>query len=667
MSLRRRILRILATTLVILLFAGYFAFSTLLFSPVESDYEFGLATLVPRDVDFFLGKTDLSSDFTEFPNLAIGEAMADHPQGQAFLASPEWQQWKAENDLETALAELETALADLPVSIDPLELFGGEEVLVAGYFRGPELAGADFVALGRTSWMGKLAQSLLSYPGLFLEDQGLSANEEEGVVTLSGGQLTRPLSVARIADVLVLGSSVELVKAAVDLEAAKGQDSFGQSARYADYILGQPNREIEDIEFFVDHDRLMANLGLDGNLPDAGSQDFTPAFLARIGQTKVFKELEGVISFVGGLAIDLHAEISSEKLTSAQKRFYRQSGFNRDRIREVASTAPGNTGVLAYLQADVGDVLTMVLESTEPAMQDNFHDLVRSVWSYSDGTGLIDDIDGGLKDRLALVMRPMDYPDEGLQGPPHDDRATFAWAVVGWVQDRKVFEEFRSKVTSNQGRFGIRGRESGESGVYKNEVQGGLVVYEYWSQFVPGTGHLASVVSDDVFILGNHHSLVADVLLTGLGNGSNLSESPVFDSLVQLGLDSPNAMLWIDPEPLEETLLSMSTEAAWAAVPSIDWARENPRLEKIVLKQHFSGRTKDSLDLDEVRRFDELFEAEQELLQSTYESQNVGGLAKEYARKVDYLQAARGIMLQLALDPKRVDLSFRAMIPSGGQ
>jgi len=669
MSLRRRILRILLTTLVVLLFAGYFAFSTLLFSPIEGDYEFGLATLVPRDVDFFMGKTALGKDFTEFPELVLTEVLADHPQGAKLLASPEWRELSVEYGIEERIAELEAALADLPVAVDPLDLFGGEEVLVAGYFRGSQAADADFVALGRTNWMGKLAQSMLSYPGAIgLEDQGMSVATEDGVATLQGGQLSRPISVARFADVLVLGSTPELVRRALELEATKGQDSFGQSARYADYILNQRNRELEDIEFFVDHDALMANLGMDGNVPDLASQDFTPAFLARLGQLKLFKELEGVVSFDGGFAIDLHADLSSERLTAPQKRFYRQAGFNRDRARQVAQYAPDDTGAMAYLQADVGDVLGMVLESTEPALQDNFHDMVRAVWGYPDGTDLISSIDAGLKDRLALILRPMDYPDEGLEGPPHDDKETFAWAVVGWVKDKGVLEEFRQKVTSNQGRFGISGYESGSSGVWTNEGAGGLIVYEYWNPLVPGTGHLASVVSDDIFIVGNHYRLLMDILLTGLGDARHpsLVQTPAFSSLINLGLDSSSAMLWLNPEPIQKTLSGLAEEAARDAVPSINWEIQRPHYTSQVLKRDFGGRAQEDLDLDEVRRFEDILEKELSDFESKYYGENVSALADEYERKVGYLQAMRGMLIQLSLDPKRVDLALRAIIPTDG-
>lgn len=488
--------------------------------------------------------------------------------------------------------------------------------------------------------------------------------EAEGVTTLSGGQLTQPLHIARIADVLILGNSQTLVAKALELEAKKGEDSFALSARYADYIQNQEHREPEDLELFVDHDALMKNLGFDGNFPNKSSQDFTPAFLARLFQMGLIKEVEGVVGFDGGLSIDLHADLSSEKLSSAQKRFYRESGFNRDRIYEVARYAPSDTAILAYLQGDVGDILRMVLASTEDALQDNFNDTVRAVWGHPDGTALLDQLDAGLKDRLALVVRLNDYPDEGNAGPPHDDWPTLAWAVVGWAKDKELLDDFRQKVIMNQGRFGIQGRESGSAGVFTNEVAGGLVVYEYWSPLVPGTGHMSSVVSDDLFIVGNHHQLLADILLTHLGDPSYpaLETGAAFSSLVSLGLDSTSAFVWFDPTRISETLHAMADQAARDLV-QIDWSRERPRLDALVRKRDFVNKRAEELDPDEYSRYEVALEDELSRFEAQFFGENVAGLSETFNRYMTYLDAVRGMLFQLSLDPKRVDLSLRALIP----
>jgi len=54
MSRKKRILKISAITLGVLLFLGYFAFSTFLFKPFESKWPHALAGLIPRQLAFFL-------------------------------------------------------------------------------------------------------------------------------------------------------------------------------------------------------------------------------------------------------------------------------------------------------------------------------------------------------------------------------------------------------------------------------------------------------------------------------------------------------------------------------------------------------------------------------------------------------------------------------------
>ncbi|MEY2784352.1 MAG: hypothetical protein RL277_556, partial [Planctomycetota bacterium] len=65
------LLRILLIVSGVLLFAGFFAFTTFFYSPFESDLEVDLAAVAPRDVDFFVARADLQGVIGEFPRLAI--------------------------------------------------------------------------------------------------------------------------------------------------------------------------------------------------------------------------------------------------------------------------------------------------------------------------------------------------------------------------------------------------------------------------------------------------------------------------------------------------------------------------------------------------------------------------------------------------------------------
>ena len=61
-SSRKRLLRLFLTGTVVLLLAGYGAFTTFFFNPFESDYEFDVATLQTNHFTAGDGDSGLNSD-----------------------------------------------------------------------------------------------------------------------------------------------------------------------------------------------------------------------------------------------------------------------------------------------------------------------------------------------------------------------------------------------------------------------------------------------------------------------------------------------------------------------------------------------------------------------------------------------------------------------------
>ena len=137
----------------------------------------------------------------------------------------------------------------------------------------------------------------------------------------------------------------------------------------------------------------------------------------------------------------------------------------------------------------------------------NLEDLAREVWGYADLLPLIDDIETAFKSRVAFVMRDNDYPEDP-DGPPHNTIPVHAWAVILWLDQRSKLEELEARIHAHQDSFGISGREPGSHGIWENSVQGGHRVYEYWSQLIDGTGHLATLQLEDYFIISNHHRML---------------------------------------------------------------------------------------------------------------------------------------------------------------
>ena len=86
----RRFLKVALISLGVVLFTGYFAFSTFLFNPLEARYAYDVSTLLPRDVDFFAAKSNLASDFDSNLEPRFLARFESTEWGQALLQSPQW-------------------------------------------------------------------------------------------------------------------------------------------------------------------------------------------------------------------------------------------------------------------------------------------------------------------------------------------------------------------------------------------------------------------------------------------------------------------------------------------------------------------------------------------------------------------------------------------------
>ena len=665
--MKRRLLKFLLIATLVIAFTGYFAFSTFLFSPTEGDYIGRISTLIPRDVDFYLEKAELLEDFDGFPKLAFVEKLEGTAAGQVYFNSPEWQVLRADLQLEKIGNEIERSLRALPIEIDPLEVLGGRDLAIAGYFRGKDPADAEWAIYARGNWMAKLAVAGLKFPSLLnLEEQGFYAIVDGESISLSGGNLPRALHVTRHLDVIVLSTSLEMLESVETLAGRAGEDSFGGSARYFDHIQ-QRSGDGDELEVYLDYRAFSEAQQFTGRWPDVNSEDFGPAIMGRLFQSGALKELVGTIGFKGGLSLDFHGDLSSELVTAYQKQLYRQRGFDRDKIYDAAKMVPADVGLFGLLRVPLGATLRQALLAAERALQDNLNDVVREVWNYPDAQPLIDDLDKAFHDRVALMMRTNDYPEDP-EGPPHNDTPVFAWAAVFWVDDASKIDEIRRRIIDNQVYFGIQGREPGASGVLTNEVDGGHIIHEYWSPFIPGTGHIATVLDQDHFIVSNSFQMLEQVLKTFYEGGARyprLSELPQFASLVQASLTHANLALWARPQGLAGSLQAMAQRAAEDEIV-IDWRVMRGQIDRRVLNDHFPDWDIDALSIEQAAELEELASLEREKYERELRAAQVPALKASYERQITYIQALTGVLLEIALDPKKFELSVQTILPLEG-
>jgi len=672
MASKRRLLRIGLQVLVILLIAGFGAFSTFLFNPFEGSYDFPLLSLAPREVDFFVAKSDLAKDFDPFPRPAFADELEESESVKALLAVLETDRRMAELGVAEALAGLDEALAQVPIGVQPLSVFGGEEIALAGFFRGSSAAEADWAVYGRASWIGKMGFELLAYPQLLgLDQQGITVTELDGGASLSGGTLPRPLFLHRIQDVLVVASAQSFLTSAGALEQSRGENSILQSAKYADHI-GRLDRQGDEFELYVDYDKLAETVQLPPNWPDPYSEVFAESILGKFFQTGAIRDLVGILGFGRGVTARLHGSLATDAMTGAQKRMYRMRGFDKTRVLEVAKLAPADCGVFVLGRADVGDLLREALRSSEESLVDNLDDLARTVWGKKDASLVIEDLEAALRDRFAFVVRENDFPDEGESGPPHNDRVVPAWALVLWPEDSSKIEELREAILTRQGELGISGREPGSRGVFLNTVEGGYKVYEFWNELVDGTGHLATLELNlgsqrNYFVVSNHHMMLGAMLKSYLTGGSQwprLADEPFFQTLVGASLPSSNLVLWLDPRAIRETTRGIARQQAEDLVTDgIDWDVERPRIERELLAEHFPGERWGALSPDVEKQLDMLYGPVAESFESDFRRERVPQLAARYERMLSASEATSETLLALGLDEKGFDLFLRVVVP----
>jgi hypothetical protein len=675
MRIKSRFLRILLTCVVILLFTGYFAFSTLLFSPLESAYEYDVSSLIPRNVDFYFAKADLSDDFDPLPRLAFADDFEASEHARELLALPAYRNLMEELGVEEALASIEESLEELPAAVDPLAVLGGSDLALAGHFRGAALDQADWTLYARTNWMGKLIVELLRYPGLLdLEERGLSVVEEEDWVQLSGGQLARTLYVTRIRDVIVLGTTAEMVAQAHELEASRGENSLGLSAKYGDNIE-KSTREGDELEAYLDYRAFAENKMLAGTWPDTLSEDFAEALVGKFWQIGSVRELMGILGFGTGVSLRLSGVISSETMTPVQGRLCRTRGFDRAQVvgpQQLASLIPADVGAFGYLHIHIGDLVRQAMGTAEDALVSNLEDLVRQAWGYADLHPLIDDVSTAFRDRIAFCLTENDYPDDPdsdgdgfSDGPPHNTIPTYAWALVLWVADMEKVQEIRARIHHNQGVFGIQGRTPGSKGVFENKVRGGHQVYEYWQPMIDGTGHIATLRMNELFVISNHHKLLDEIVGTYYGGeqeAARLSEDPWFLTQVNAGLPSVNLLLWLNPRAVSDTRMTFARERARDDL-AIDWSIERPRIEKLLLKEHFPGERWGALSPGIEEQLALYYDEAADEFEREFRGQHEPALRARYEREVRASEILRGALFELAIGTKELDLFARLITP----
>jgi hypothetical protein len=669
MSRKKRVLRILLVLLLLTLFVGYFAFSTFLFPPFESGLGVDVSGLVPRQVDFFVARADLSRQFDGFPKLRVSDEIEKSEAWRTWRSSPERENLAADLGYADLMGRVEAELAQVPAGVELLDVFGGDDLALAGNFRGADLGDAAWALYGNLSSLGKLGIELLAFPGLLgLDTQGIAVETQGGFVTLSGGELSEPLHIARVRDIGVLSNDAELIAKAIELEARQFKDSFLAGATYHDRIqLVDRNAEADEVELYINGRRFLETLQETGAWPDPNSQDFLPALVSKFFQLGNINQLVGIMGIEEGLSLDLHAQLSSEQMTPLQTRTYRQRAISGEElVDKYAIFAPQDCSLFAYLRCDIGDLLTQVFASIEPTTRSLIEECLQSSGKYRSLDQVIAVLDSALKDHCVLIVRENDYPpEEG--GPPHNDEPVPAVALVTWLAEggeQKIdalMEVFGRQMNTC---LGLQGREPGSSGYYSNTVSG-YEFKEFWSPHIDGTGVIAAGPIGDLCIVTNSILMFPHLRKTwtqGAPSHPRLSERIDFAALARGSTHGANLALWVNPRTARTALDKQVRRWAEDGI-QIDWVFERGRIENRLLREDYGGRQKSGLSPVEREDFDKAVDQVVDAIDQEIRRTQIPALMEGYQRKLTYLSAVRSGLVMLAADPKGLDLSMRLIAP----
>jgi hypothetical protein len=666
MTLKSRILRYVLIGFAILLVAGYGTFATLFFNPMESDLDADVAALVPRDVDFFVAKSDLAEAFDRFPHLAVERRLEKNRTWQSFASSPEGKELAKRLHIDETLARLSEAAAQIPLGLQPQQVFGGRDIAVAGYFRGADLSQADWAVYGRANWAGKLAAAGLGHPKLLrLDERGLTVEITPDHVAVSGRSLPRKVYVTRLRDVVIVSTVPELTQKAHALVAKGYEDSFFQSAAYYDWIQKASRDDKRDeFEVYVNARKAIENLKLPTAWPDPKSQEFATALLGRAFQLGSLKNAIGVVGIDEGVALDLHGDLTSEQITPEQERLYRTRSFDRKvLLEEAARLAPRDTALFVFLHAPVADFLHMLLGSCEPALRQNLEDAFHNTGKYPTIEKLVAELDASLKDRAVLIVRPNDYPADP-EGPPHNDAPVPAVALVLWTKNVEQVNALRELIGQQGSKFGLQGKRTNDPGFFKNS-EAGYETREYWSRGVDGTGIVVTANAAQLTIVTNSLGMMGHILKTFTQKSEkypSLADDERFSALAQSSLARANAVVWVNPRTLAPILRNRARRIAENAF-SFDANAERSRVETKVLRESYAGKAKTDLSKEEQGELDTKVDEEMAALRKRIKEEQIPLLMAQQERWISWSEALTGAMVMVALDSKSFEVSLRIVAP----
>ncbi|GAB4146364.1 MAG: hypothetical protein Fur0037_14410 [Planctomycetota bacterium] len=575
------------------------------FNPLEGSLR-DIRDVVPRQVDFFLRKTGLAGDFSDFPEPVFWADFADSQAFQDLSNGPLAADLRRQG-IERSLAEIRDASLRIREEsggwLDLLRDLIGTEVIVAGYFEDPvqrrPLPEPGWCLYARASWRIRAVWGLLQWSIVRSKarEGGLDIQEQDGVLVIKPQGTGETLYASRNLDCLMLANDRRLLEQSIALGAGmQDEQPLGMSARYADGI-SNPLRawvrtvqadEVDALEFSITPNSIASFKQFASRWPDANSPDsIYERVLASFVNLKCWNSISGAamfepdkLSFLGEVVLN------SNMLTPFQRNFFRTEAQERSRwLDPFLNLVPESACAAAALRMPAGEFIDAMFQALAPNDKELLNDAVRHApWGgqqLADARDVIDRLKTSLLPRTGFVFRKnVQDPEISVANPTPVPQV--AW--VFWIREggAAVLQQAVQWMRRNAQTLGFKKvyllklNLSGTQSSVSEDTGSGDVVWEFTNPQIDGTGEIAALQFKDFFVLSNSGPLIKDMFWARYGvlGRRSISDTP---EMREFEIELPNALnglIYLHGPQLAELFSEFRTYAEKSAEdPDPVWMR----------------------------------------------------------------------------------------------
>ncbi|MFO0983455.1 MAG: hypothetical protein U1E76_17265 [Planctomycetota bacterium] len=450
----KRLLPKLIVALLILAPLSYFVFTLLFFQPFEGEMR-ALQELVPKDVDYYVRKVNLTSDFTHFPVPRLYEQLSATREWKGFAESPTARALFGADDLDRQFRTLKEQLD--PIPLDLLDDWLGRDMAFVGRLgRGGV---PTWCVLGRASFKAKLCFEALTY-ALVRKLIKLPGEWEAttGFYRLFVPDAKQSFFLMRRQDVIAVGSDQQLMADIAETVDSDGSSSLGYVGTFNESVVQKRQTGDPVFDVFADLKRLFSYAQVTG-ITTTEASSYILKGIAQILDPRFVTDVAGVVDLNDNPIAKLRLQLDSKLIKEAKSGFYEggmlplQEGF-----QVLGNTFPERDLVAAgMLKCNVRQMLLLFEKSMDQDSRTLLGDLVREMARYTPAfncSGTVDLVDRYLdpivKDTVYFALRkPQTFKD------PLTDKETipYPWpsiALLFELEDQGPFDVLNEAIKNAQ-------------------------------------------------------------------------------------------------------------------------------------------------------------------------------------------------------------------------